>query len=126
MDALLLIAFNLVFVPLLQETEALGRERRRVPGILSVLRLAHVRRTRWFRPFCLLAFVFSGAVLTASAKVPHAKGIFIALGVLLIQVILWTVVLWTVRKRRKTATPAGSRGEQFPHGPRPLSAITIY
>jgi uncharacterized membrane protein len=126
MDTLLLIAFNLVFVPFLQETEALGRKRRQVPGIPSVLRLAHVRRTHWFRPFCVLAMLFSGAVLAASAKLAHAEGLFTALGVLLIQAILWTTVLWNIRKVRKAATPAHARAEQFPHGPRPLSSITVY
>jgi len=127
MDTLLLIAFNLVFVPFLQEAEALGREgRRQVPGVLSVLRLAHVRRTRWFRPFCVIACLFSGAVLAASAKVPHAEPLFTALGVLLIQAILWTIVLRNIRKGRQAITSARLQAEEFPHGPGPLSSITVY
>ncbi|VTU18854.1 hypothetical protein SRS16CHR_02316 [Variovorax sp. SRS16] len=122
MDTLLLIAFNLVFVPFLQEAEALGREHRRVPGVPSVLRLARTRRARWFKPFCVLALLFYGALIAVPAR-HHFQGMILALDLLLMQVFLWTVV---IRKILQTARKQAGNAERFPYGPRPLSSLTVY
>jgi len=71
MDALLLlIAINFLVVPFLQEAEAQGRELRRFPGFLRLLRLSHMRRSHWLRPFCIFAALF---LLLALARAQSAQ-----------------------------------------------------
>jgi hypothetical protein len=106
---LLLIAINFLIVPFLQEAEAQGRRLLRFPGLQWILRLAHVRRSHWFRPFCILAFFFlAGAGMQAqSGRVDVATllGHFV-----IMQVVLWAVVVLSVRKHAKSRSATGSTG----------------
>jgi len=97
MNTLLLIALNLFFVPFLQEAEAQGRRLLRFPGPLRILRLAHVRRLHWLKPFCALAVLLLAAVL-ASARNRPVDGLTLIVHLTIIQTILWTVVALSVRK----------------------------
>lgn len=107
---LLLIAINFIFVPFLQEAEAQGRQLRRFPGLLWVLRLSHVRRANWFMPFCIFAFLFLAG---AAARMQQGAVDVLALAVhfAIMQAVLWTVVILSVRKhasiRFGAGTPAG-------------------
>ena len=110
---LLLIAINFLIVPFLQEAEAQGRRLLRFPGLPWILRLAHVRRAHWFRPFCLLAFFFLAlAAMQAQAgrvDVPTLLTHFV-----IMQVVLWAVVVLSVRKHAKVRSAAGNpAGDQI-------------
>jgi hypothetical protein len=99
MDAiLLLIALNFLSVPFLQEAEAQALRLQRFPDPLRILRLAHVRKTGWFRPFCALtAFLF--ILVAARGKSDGVDGQLLALHTAIIQAVLWSVVYLNARRR---------------------------
>ncbi len=102
---LLLIAINLLIVPFLQEAEAQGRQLRRLPGLAWILRLAHVRRAHWFRPFCILAFLFlAGAAMRAQVVPVDVPTLMVHF--MIMQVVLWAVVVLNVRKHAKVRSAA--------------------
>jgi hypothetical protein len=103
---LLLIAINFLTVPFLQEAEAQGRRLQRFPGVPWILRLAHVRRAHWFRPFCILAFFFLAvaAMQTPAGRVDVST---LLVHFVIMQVVLWAVVVLSVRKHAKKVLPAG-------------------
>jgi hypothetical protein len=104
---LLLIAINFLIVPFLQEAEAQGRRLRRFPGVPWILRLAHVRRSHWFRPFCILAFFFL-AVATMRAPAGRVDVPTLLVHFVIMQVVLWAVVVLSVRKHaNKVRSAAG-------------------
>lgn len=103
---LLLIALNFLSVPFLQEAEAQGHQLRRFPGLLRILRLAHVRGSRWLRPFCAFAFLLL-AVVVARAQGGPGDGLVLALDFAIIQWVLWTVVFLSVRKHARAGSHVG-------------------
>jgi hypothetical protein len=121
MDTLLLvIAINFLVVPFLQEAEAQGRQLQRFPSFLRIMRLAHVRRSHWLRPFCIAALLFlCFAVLRAQSG--QADGLTVAVHFAIMQLVMWTVVFLSVRKQaRGPSHPATSVDEM--HG-RPVPAM---
>jgi hypothetical protein len=104
---LLLIAINFLTVPFLQEAEALGRRLLRFPSLPWILRLAHVRRSHWFRPFCILAF-FLLAVAGMQAQAGRVDVAALLVHFVIMQVVLWAVVVLSVRKHANARSAAGS------------------
>ena len=109
---LLLIAINFLMVPFLQEAEAQGRQLRRFPGLPWILRLAQVRRSHWFRPFCILAFLFL-AVAAMRAPAGRVDVPTLVVHFMIMQVVLWAVVVLNVRKHAKVRSAAAiTAGDQ--------------
>jgi hypothetical protein len=104
---LLLIAINFLIVPFLQEAEAQGRRLMRFPGLAWILRLAHVRRAHWFRPYCLLAFFFL-AVAAMQAQAGRVDVPTLLIHFVIMQVVLWAMVVLSVRKHAKVRSAAES------------------
>ncbi|VTU40543.1 hypothetical protein H4CHR_05264 [Variovorax sp. PBS-H4] len=117
---LLLIAINFLIVPFLQEAEAQGRRLQRFPGLPWILRLAHVRRSHWFRPFCMLAFFFLAVVAAVQAQSGHVDVPTLLVHFIIMQVVLWSVVALSVRRHAKVrSAPRSVAGDQ---GQAPLIA----
>ncbi|VTU36881.1 hypothetical protein H6CHR_04818 [Variovorax sp. PBL-H6] len=104
---LLLIAINFLVVPFLQEAEAQGRRLLRFPGLPWILRLAHVRRSHWFRPFCMLAFFFL-SIAAMQARAGRVDAPTLLVHFVIMQVVLWAVVVLSVRKHAKVRSAAES------------------
>lgn len=110
---LLLIAINFLIVPFLQEAEAQGRRLLRFPSLQWILRLAHVRRSHWFRPFGILAFFFL-AVAGMQAQAGRVDVTTLLVHFVIMQVVLWAVVVLSVRKHAKGRSAAGgTAGDQI-------------
>ncbi|NDZ12841.1 hypothetical protein C7T35_30140 [Variovorax sp. WS11] len=117
MDTLLLvIAINFLVVPFLQEAEAQGRQLQRFPGFVRILRLAHVRRSHWLRPFCIAALLFLAfAVLRAQSG--QVEGLTVVVHFTIMQFVLWTVVSLSVRKPAHAPSHAGTSVDELPGRP---------
>ncbi len=101
MDAiLLLIAINFLSVPFLQEAEAQGHRLRRFPHLLHILRLAHVRKSRWLLSFCAFT-VFLFVLVVARGQGAGIDGQVLALHAGIIQSVLWTVVWLNLRRQAR-------------------------
>lgn len=117
MDALLLlIAINFLVVPFLQEAEAQGHELRRFPGFLRLLRLSHMRRSHWLRPFCTFAALFL-LLAVARAQSAQVDGLTVAIHFAIMQAVLWTVVFLSTRKHAGTRSTAGTPIGEVPGNP---------
>ncbi|MGK6305705.1 hypothetical protein [Variovorax sp. DT-64] len=107
---LLLIAINFLVVPFLQEAEAQGRRLLGFPRLPWILRLAHVRRSHWFRPFCILALFFL-AVAGAQAQAGRVDVATLLVHFVTMQVVLWAVVVLSVRRHAKGRSDGSTVGE---------------
>ena len=106
MDAILqLIAINFLSVPFLQEAEAQGLRLRGFPKLLQILRLAHVRKTRWFWPFCGFTLLLCILVMVRGLAA-GMNGQTLALHAALIQGVLWTVIFLSVRRKARASLPS--------------------
>jgi hypothetical protein len=114
MDTILLvIAINFLVVPFLQEAEALGRNLQRFPTFPHILRLAHVRKSHWLRPFCIGALLLLAfAVLRAQSG--QVEGLTVVAHFTLMQLVLWTVVALSVRKQARSPSQARTSVDELP------------
>jgi Flp pilus assembly protein TadB len=85
-------------VPLLGELELIAQRERRTPRLRELVRLANVRRQRWFVLYLILLALLAALIISAKTYPAGASAVFL---VVLANVAVWFLAYRKVRNLTK-------------------------